>query len=175
MTLQQLKVFGVAVLALSITACSDRMGEAERRMAEIRSGNAIPIQPLPEPVVIEDFTYSAGDQRSPFVAQSLESLQAQQSDASAVKPDVNRIKEPLEQYDLSELVYRGTVTAPDGTIYGLVQLPNGFTQEVRQGEYMGKSDGKILEITPTQINLQEIVPDARMGFVHKITSLVTPN
>lgn len=175
MRLQHLKAFTLLAVALSLVACSDRMGEAERQMANIRSGPAIPIEPLPEPVIIKDFTYSAGDRRSPFVAPSLENLQAQQVQESAVKPDVNRPREPLEEFDLAELVYRGRVTAPDGKEYGLVQLPSGFIEEVSVGEYMGKSDGKILEITPTQINLEEIVPDTRMGFVHKKTSLVTPN
>lgn len=175
MRLQHLKTFGVLLAVMSITACSDRISQAEQKMEEIRRGPAQPIQPLPEPVIIKDFTYSAGDKRSPFVAPSLENLQAQQTHESAVKPDVNRVKEPLEEYDLAELVYRGRVTAPNGKEYGLVQLPSGFIEEVSVGEYMGKSDGKILEITPTQINLEEIVPDSRMGFVHKKTSLVTPN
>lgn len=170
-----LKAVAVGLAMLSLSACADRISDAEQKMAQIRSEPAKPVPPLPEPVIIQDFTYSAGEFRSPFLAPSLQNLQAQQSQESAVKPDVNRIKEALENYDLTELVYRGRVTAPDGKMYGLVQLPDGFVQQVQVGEYMGKSDGKILEITPTQINLEEIVPDARVGFVHKKTSLVTPN
>jgi type IV pilus assembly protein PilP len=37
---------------------------------------------------------------------------------------------------------------------------------------MGKNDGRIAEITPTQINLIEIVPDSRVGYVEKPASLV---
>lgn len=175
MSLQHLKTLGMVLMVVSLSACSDRIGQAEQEMAAIRNGPAKPIDPVPEPIIIKDFTYSAGSIRSPFLAPSLENMQSQQSQESAVRPDVNRVKEPLEEYDLAELVYRGRVTAPDGKEYGLVQLPNGFVQEVQVGEYMGKSDGRILEITPTQINLEEIVPDSRMGFVHKKTSLVTPN
>lgn len=175
MNLIHKKALVAALTMLSLTACSDRIGNAEQKMKEIRDTPAAPIEPLPEPVIIKDFTYSAGDIRSPFLAPSLLVMQTQQSQQSGVKPDVNRKKEPLEQYDLSELVYRGRVIAPNGKQFGLVQLPDGFIQEVGVGEYMGKSDGKILEITPTQINLEEIVPDSRMGFVYKKTSLVTPN
>lgn len=170
-----LKILGLAVALASLSACADRISNADQKMAEIRRAPAKPVPPLPEPVVIQDFTYSAGEFRSPFLAPSLQNMQAQQSQESAVKPDINRVKDALESYDLTELVYRGRVTATNGKIYGLVQLPDGFVQQVEVGEYMGKSDGKILEITPTQINLEEIVPDARMGFVHKKTSLVTPN
>lgn len=170
-----LKVATVVLMAVVVSACSDRMSDVDQKMAEIRNSPALPIQPLPEPVVIQDFTYSAGDIRSPFLAPSLQTMQTQPFQELAVKPDVNRVKQPLENYDLSELVYRGRVVTADGQVYGLVQLPTGYVQEIKLGQYMGKSDGKILEITPTQVNLEEIVPDARVGFVHKKTSLVTPN
>lgn len=170
-----LKAIAVGLVAVSLSACADRISDAEQKMAQIRSEPAKPVPPLPEPVVIQDFTHSAGEFRSPFLAPSLQNMQAQQTQESAVKPDINRVKEALENYDLTELVYRGRVTATDGKIYGLVQLPDGYVQQVQVGEYMGRSDGKILEITPTQINLEEIVPDARVGFVYKKTSLVTPN
>lgn len=170
-----LKIIAVGLAVLSLSACTDRISDAEQKMAQIRNEPAKPVPPLPEPIVIQDFTYSAGEFRSPFLAPSLQNMQAQQSQESAVKPDLNRVKDALENFDLNELIYRGQVIAPNGRVYGLVQLPDGFVQQVEVGEYMGKSDGKILEITPTQINLEEIVPDARVGFVHKKTSLVTPN
>lgn len=170
-----LKVAALSSLVLMV-GCSDRVGIAQAEMEKIRDGDAQPIEPLPEPKPIESFVYSAGTERSPFVANSLLSLQAtQEAQASSVRPDVNRAREPLESYELSQLIYRGKVVAPDGKEYGLVQLPDGTVRDVTVGEYMGKSDGKIVEITPTQINLIEIVPDARVGFVEKKTPLVTPN
>lgn len=170
-----LKAVGLAVSVVLLSACSDRVSVVDQKMAEIRRGPAKPVEPLPKPVVIKDFTYSAGSLRSPFLAPSLQSMQTQQSQESAVKPDVNRIKEPLEVYELAELVYMGRIFNDKGDVRGLVRLPDGFVREVQVGEYMGKNDGKILEITPTQINILEIVPDARVGFVHKQETLVTPN
>ena len=37
---------------------------------------------------------------------------------------------------------------------------------------MGKNEGRIAEITPTQINLIEIIPDSRVGYVEKANSIV---
>ena len=170
-----LKLVSVMLAVFSLVACSnDRMAVAEQRMAEIRATNAQPVEPLPEPEIIEDFSYTAADVRDPFVPPSALTMQMQQAVQSGVKPDVNRMREPLEEFELTELIYRGSVVAPGGQLYGLVQLPNGYIQEVKVGQYMGKSDGKILEITPTQINLEEIIPDARLGFVNKQTALITP-
>lgn len=173
LSLKKLALF--AMVATVLTGCEDRLSNAEAKMAEVRAGAGQPIEPLPQPEKVEDFVYSAGQVRSPFLAPSLLTMQTQAEQVEGVKPDVNRVREPLEEYELSQLIYHGKVTAPDGKEYGLVQLPDGTVRDVQIGEYMGKSDGKVLEITPTQINLEEIVPDARSGFVYKRTPLVTPN
>lgn len=176
MTKSIIKPWVTAILAITLlSACNDRASDAEQKMQEIRNQPAQPIEPLPQPQKIEDFVYSAGSIRSPFLATSLLNMQARAEQESGVTPDVNRIKEPLEQYKLEELVYRGKVIAPNGKEYGLIQLPNGLVRDVQVGEYMGESDGKILEITPTQINIEEIVPDTRVGYVYKRTSLKTPD
>lgn len=171
-TLTKAALFATSVLAL--TACTDRMSVAEQKMAEIRSQPAAPVAPLPVPELVEDFVYSASHLRSPFVPPSVLTMAAEAPEQSDVKPDLERVREPLEEFELAELVYRGRVVAPDGEIYGLIQLPSGYIQEVKIGQYIGKSDGRILEITPTQINIEEIIPDARLGFVNKPAALITP-
>lgn len=164
-----------AALATVLTGCADRVSDAEAQMAEVRSGEGQPIEPLPQPEKVEDFVYSANQLRSPFLAPSLLTMQTQADQVEGVKPDVNRPRGVLEEYELSQLIYHGRVIAPNGQEYGLIQLPDGTIRDVKVGEYMGRSDGRVLEITPTQINLEEIVPDARSGFVYKRTPLVTPN
>lgn len=167
------KICVLSAVTLLLTACDDRISIANQKMEEIRAQPAQPIVEVPKPEIVESFDYTAGDMRSPFLPPSL--LLQKQMDLTSAKPDLNRIRDPLESYDLSELTYRGRVVAHDGHEYGLVQLPDGYVKEVQIGEYIGKNEGKILEITPTQINLEEIVPDSRVGFVSKKTSLATPN
>ena len=100
-------------------------------------------------------------------------LQAtQEKQIQGVRPDMSRLKEPLEQFELNELTYKGTMASQSGEVYGLVQRPDGSIASVKVGNYMGKNDGRIAQITPTQINLIEIVPDSRVGFVEKPTSIV---
>lgn len=169
------KFVALMVFITILSGCESPINDVESRMSEIRSQPAPSIEPLPQPEVIEEYTYSAGDVKSPFMPPSLLAIESQEPQEFGVKPDLDRTQEPLEMFDLTELIYRGSVIAPDGQVYGLVQLPNGFVQDVKVGEYVGKNEGRILEITPTRINLQEIVPDARVGFVYKQNSLVTPN
>lgn len=163
------------LLALALAGCTDRLSSAEEKMAEIRNSPAVPVQPPPMPEVVEAFAYSAGSARSPFLPPSLMNAQLRLPQVSDVRPDPTRQKQVLEGYELGTLVYRGIVIAPDGVAHGLIERPDGLVDSVKVGDYIGTYDGRIVEITPTQINLIEIVPDARVGYVEKPQSLVSPN
>lgn len=159
---------------VTLSGCSDRIRDAEEQMQEIRNSTAQPIAPPPKTELVEDFIYSANNLRSPFMPPSLLNAQNAPVSNEGVRPDVTRQKEPLEAFELSELVFRGQVISPEGQQYGLVQRPDGTISSVKVGDYMGVNDGRIVEITPTQINLIEIVPDSRAGFIEKPESLVSP-
>lgn len=162
----------VCVIALS--ACSNRIVTAEKDMADIRNQPAQPVEPPPQPQIIEDFIYSANELRSPFIPPGLMNLQTITIEDTGVRPDLNREKEPLEVFDLSLLVFRGMIVSPEGEQHGLVQRPDGSVTSVKVGNHMGLNDGRVVEITPTQINLIEIVPDSRAGFIERPQSLVSP-
>jgi len=175
MSIQRMPMLLVlSVTVLSMTGCSDRIGMAEQAMTDIRNQPAQPIEPPPKAELVEDFVYSASSQRSPFLPPSLVNVQGPTTSIDGVRPDINRIKEPLEQYELSQLVFRGVVISPEGQRYALIQRPDGSVASVKVGDYLGLNDGRIVEITPTQVNLIEIVPDSRAGFVEKPQSLVSP-
>lgn len=175
MSIQKIPMLlALSVAVLSMTGCSDRIGLAEQAMTDIRNQPAQPIEPPPKAELVEDFVYSASSQRSPFLPPSLVNVQGPTTSIDGVRPDINRIKEPLEQYELSQLVFRGVVISPEGQRYGLIQRPDGSVASAKVGDYLGLNDGRIVEITPTQINLIEIVPDSRAGFVEKPQSLVSP-
>ena len=175
MTIQKLPMLlALSVAVLSMTGCTDRIGMAEQAMADIRNQPSQPIEPPPKAELVEDFVYSASAQRSPFLPPSLVNTQGPSTSIDGVRPDITRVKEPLEQYELSQLVFRGVVVSPEGQRYALIQRPDGSVASVKVGDYLGVNDGRIVEITPTQINLIEIVPDSRAGFVEKPQSLVSP-
>lgn len=171
----------VLIASLSVAllaACSDRMAQAEQEMQAIRSAKTAPIEPLPEPDLVEDFVYSANEVRSPFLAPSLVARQSQTEQNDSVRPDIHRTKEPLENYELSELVYLGQVVVdvkkPSEQKHGLIRLPDGSVRDVTVGNYLGANDGKIIDILPTRIDLEEIIADPRGGFVKRTTRLTSP-
>ena len=164
----------LSTVLLILTGCSDRIGLAAQAMEDIRNEPAQPIDPPPQAQLVEDFVYSANLLRSPFLPPSLVNVEGAATAIDGVRPDINRIKEPLEQYELAQMTFRGMLISPEGQQYALVQRPDGSVASVKVGDYIGLNDGRIVEITPTQINLIEIVPDSRAGFVEKPQSLVSP-
>lgn len=164
----------LAMTAFILNGCTDRIGMAEQAMADIRASTAQPIEPPPKALLVEDFVYSASSLRSPFLPPSLVNVQGPTTAIDGVRPDINRIKEPLEQYEIAQLTFRGMVISSEGQQYALVQRPDGSVASVTVGNYLGLNDGRIVEITPTQINLIEIVPDSRAGFIERPQSLVSP-
>jgi type IV pilus assembly protein PilP len=65
----------------------------------------------------------------------------------------------------------GTLRLADRT-YGLVKTKDGLVHRVLPGNYMGQSDGKVTEITPSKISVVEIVPDGAGGYMERPAQLV---
>lgn len=162
------------LVTLVLSGCSDRVSLAEQKMQDIRNQPSQPVKPPPVPEKIEDFTYDAAQFRSPFMPPSLMVAANQTNKVKGVTPDEKRIREPLEAFELSQLTYKGIMVSPSGEKFGMVQRPDGTMATVKVGNYMGKNYGRIVEITATQVNMIEIVPDTRAGFVEKPASLIAP-
>lgn len=155
-----------------LVGCADRVGLAEQKMSDIRNQPSQPVKPPPVPEKIEDFTYNAMQFRSPFMPPSLMLIANQTSKIKEVKMDTKRLHEPLEAFELNQLVFKGIMITTSGKKYGLIQRPDGTIATVRVGNYMGKNSGRIVEITPTQVNMIEMVSDVSAGYIEKPTSLM---
>jgi type IV pilus assembly protein PilP len=78
----------------------------------------------------------------------------------------------LEQFPIEALIMKGTLRRTNGSLYGLIQAPEGGVVRVEKGNYLGKNYGRIVEITPSQISIVEIVPNGRDGFIERPRNLV---
>lgn len=175
MKLFNLRLASLPFLAL-LTACSgDRIEQVEDKMKAIRDE---PAQKVTQPPVfdpIQSFNYGAEKLRSPFMPPSLLERMAQEmAQGNKVVPDEDRPKEQLEQFELTQLIMRGIIEEPTGERYALVEDPTGTIFPARVGNHMGKNYGRIVEITPRQVNLIEVVPDGARGFVERPKSILAP-
>ncbi len=146
-----------AALLLSLAGCADpQLGALDRELANIRNnpGPTADVQ-LPDIPDYESARYLASEQRSPFVPRQVDEQRAAPSEGS-LAPPVDRRREPLEAYDISELELVGTLTV-GGQPSALVRSPEGQVHRLRAGSYLGTDHGRIVGITESSILLVELV------------------
>jgi type IV pilus assembly protein PilP len=90
--------------------------------------------------------------------------------ATAIRPDVSRPREFLEQFSLDTLAMVGTLRLK-GRTYGLVQTRDGLVHRVLPGNHLGQNDGRITAIAENEISLVEIIPDGMGGFIERPAAL----
>lgn len=142
-----------------LTACSGSdFSDLDDFMAEKKARPGGIIAPIPTFKAYEAFAYSATTLRSPFdrpiEVREIAQLQA----IAAIKPDPNRAKEFLEQYTFDSLRMVGSLER-SGTNWTLIKDPDGGVHRVRAGNFLGRSHGKIVEMSDTYVAVVEIVSD----------------
>lgn len=163
-----LRLVAVGLMAALLAACAadDEMGELRDSLEEIKQRPRGAIQPPPEFKSQPTFTYSAHKLRSPFLPPSDEAL-LPDSEVKAVAPDLTRPKEYLEQFNIEALRMVGTIAKSNGPLVALVRDGSGSTQQVRVGNFLGKSFGRVIAVEETRVSVVEIVPDGHDGWVER--------
>ena len=156
----------VLILAtVGLTACTGDMDDLDQYINEVKARPGGRIEPLPEITPYEIFTYVADAQgmRSPFVP---DTPQSSGSGAGGTRPDPDRSREYLESFPLDTLGMVGTLYIGE-TMYGLVQTADGLIHRVVPGNYMGQNDGRITDISESDITLVEIISDGIGGYIER--------
>lgn len=168
----QRKLLAMTVLgSLLLTGCSSRLDVVNEQMQQIRSQPPQPVPPAPVFLPVPSFAYAAQQLRSPFMPPSL-AMELRVAAGRQIMPDLSRPPQYLEQFPIESLVMKGTLRRSNGTLYGLIQAPEGGVLRVEKGNYLGKNYGRIIDISPSQISIIEIVPNGRDGFVERPRNLV---
>ena len=164
---------GIGLVVL-LTACSQDSGfsDLDQFMTETRAKPRGFVEPLPEFKSYEAFTYSAADRRSPFEPPvDVQLTMMDEEPTSNVEPDLDRPKEVLEKFGLKKLTMVGTLSGESDNLFALIRDNAGGIHRVRTGNYMGQNYGRIIGVNETRIELIEIVPNGRGGWVERPRSL----
>lgn len=156
---------------LLLAGCSgDNLDDLRAYAEQVKARKHGGIEPLPEIKPHEAFLYQATDLRDPFAPAPFAQSAPSAPVAGGVRPDVNRSKEPLEDFPLDTLRMVGTLERNQDR-WGLVQAKDGTVHRVKTGNYAGQNYGKIVAISEQQIDLTEIVPDGLGGWTERKASL----
>jgi len=159
------------VLAFGLLAgCSSDGLEDLREFVKTAHADRKPkIEPLPEIKPYEAFAYAAADLTNPFSPTNLrpQSLQAK---LGGPRPDMNRRKEPLEDFPLDALKMVGTLSK-DKQSWGIVQTTDGAVYRVQKGNHLGQNFGRITRVTDEKIDLVELIQGAMGEWVEREASI----
>lgn len=154
----------VVLVALGLAACGGDSDDLDQYINEIKARPGGRIEPLPEITPYEVFTYVADAEglRSPFMPDTPQAT----GPSGGTRPDPERPREFLEAFPLDTLRMVGTLNLGE-TAYGLVQTSDGLIHRVIPGNYLGQNDGRIVDISESEIQIVEIISDGIGGYVER--------
>lgn len=158
-----------SLVVVGLAGCfGDEKSDLKEWMQKNSEGLQGKVEPLPEVKQYEPFLYNAFDLVQPFSPTKMQV--AKKGVGSALAPNGNRPKEPLEAYDLEKLRMVGTVLQGKA-MHALVRGPDGNHYTVKLGSYLGQNFGMVVGITEIQVQIKEIVEDSGGDWVERTTSL----
>ena len=166
------RLIAVSVLgALALAGCGNDQEELQQWMEQQRREAKPNVQPLLPPKKFDPQPYVVADRVEPFSVQKLSVALKQEAKQanSLVGPELNRRKEPLENYPLDSMSMVGSLMK-NSHPYALLRVDN-LLYQVRAGEYLGQNFGKITQISETGITLREIVQDAAGEWIERTSTL----
>lgn len=158
----------IFLACLGLAACGGEEHQDLRQwMKESTKDFKGKIPPLPEIKSFPVVAYEPGDLLDPYNASKIEP--ERKAGGGALKPDLDRRKEPLEVYPLESLKMVGALIKGK-MVHALIQADKNLHQ-VKIGNYLGQNFGIITDITETEVKLKELVPDSLGDYMERTSTL----
>jgi len=163
------RLFLTGLVCVALAGCSsDGLQDLRDFVKNAYADRKPKVEPLPEIKMQETFAYSAESLTDPFATFNLKP-QGQRS-AGGPRPDMNRRKEPLEEYPLDSLKMVGTLMRGKQS-WAIIQAPDGTVYRVQVGDHMGQNSGMVNKITEDKVNLVELIQSAAGDWVEREASV----
>ena len=169
------KLAAVGTLIALLSGCGGGLDDLRQYVDNIRSKPPGRIEPIPEFQPYQNFEYTSHDLRDPFKLVDFRRPELDEdtlaSLTSGLRPDIDRIKEPLEDFPLDTLRLKGTIDDKEGIKWGLIFAPDNTIHRVIEGNYMGQNHGRIISVSDQTIELTEIVPDGLGNYIERSSAV----
>jgi len=165
----------LAALVAGLSGCGEGLGDLQQFVQQVRAKPPGRIEPIPEFTPYQNFEYASHDLRDPFKLvdfrrpDEIEATEAVLGDG--IRPDLDRVREPLEDFPLDTLRLKGSIDDKDGIKWGLIFAPDNTIHRVIEGNYMGQNHGRIISVTDQAIELTEIVPDGLGNYIERSSTV----
>lgn len=168
---RQWRLAVLAAMLAGLGACSGEQVELQQWLDQQRREVKPNVKPLVPPKKFDPQPYASLALVEPFSNQKLTvALKAEaRQPNSLLASELNRRKEPLENFPLDSMSMVGSVAKGQQPM-ALLKVDN-LLYQVKVGDYLGQNYGRITKITETDITLREIVQDAAGEWTERPASL----
>ncbi|MDH3637917.1 MAG: pilus assembly protein PilP [Gammaproteobacteria bacterium] len=162
-------VFIGVALAMMLGGCAEkRMDDLTRFVNNAHKDRKPRVEPLPRIRPHETFTYTATNLSDPFSTSNLG--RRRPAPDSGLSPDLNRRKEPLEQFPLDALTMVGTLSRRDLS-WAIVRAPDGTVHRISEGNYVGQNFGQVKQVSEEKLDITELVQNANGNWIERQANL----
>ena len=162
------------VVLFVLAACDQGIGDLQQFVNDTKAKPPGRVEPIPPFIPYQNFEYTTQNLRDPFklvdFRRQTETERPEITDASGLAPNMDRVREPLEDFPLDTLRFKGTVTQND-TKWGLIFAPDNTVHRVLEGHYMGQNHGRIIALSDVEIQITEIVPDGLGNYIERSAAI----
>jgi len=159
---------------LGLNACDQGLGDLQIFVDQTKAKPPGRVEPIPPFVPYQNFEYTTQNLRDPFKLVDFRRPEPEDESiiatASGLRPDIDRVREPLEDFPLDTLRFKGTVTKND-TKWGLIFAPDNTVHRVLESNYLGQNHGRIIALSDVEIQLTEIVPDGLGNYIERSAAI----
>ena len=158
-------------LALILAGCSSDGLEDLREFTKNAHADRKPrVEPLSEIKVQEVFAYNPASLSDPFAPQNLKPARTRVGGGSGPRPDLNRRKEPLEEFSLDALKMVGTLARGKQT-WAIIQAPDGTVYRTKVGDHLGQNFGMVTRVRDEKVDVIELVQGLSGDWVEREANL----
>ena len=169
------KILLLGTLTALLAGCGEGLGDLQGFVQQIRAKPPGRIKPIPDFQPYQNFEYTSHDLRDPFKLVDFRRPEENPDEinqlADGLRPDIDRVREPLEDFPLDTLRLKGTIDDKDGVKWGLIFAPDNTIHRVIEGNYMGQNHGRIISVSDQTIEITEIVPDGLGNYIERSSAV----
>ena len=170
-----LKISVLGTLIVMLSGCGEGLGDLRQFVEDIRAKPPGRIEPIPDFQPYQNFEYTSHDLRDPFKLVDFRRPELSQEDiaqlSNGLRPDIDRVKEVLEDFPLDTLRLKGTIDDKEGVKWGLIFAPDNTIHRIIEGNYLGQNHGRVISVSDQTIELTEIVPDGLGNYIERSSAI----